>query len=229
MSFLDFNSLIISNNDTDRSSLSNTLTYFKDLGIRRFIVTCGVDPAIDTYSSMLSDIRALRAAAMDARPRAVSLLVVPCVHLSCGVLRNPILKKLSYNGTHIFVQAPLFVDDKWLPSDINYLLYKQNLKPIFVSFERNLLTSDYEFGNKLYKTQSSRFCLDLNFLTGADGRRRVEQAIFRNIPVIPCVSGRFENYESQIRRFEILKTRLGASNYYRLSRTLNDNGKALFT
>ena len=228
MPLLDFNNLIICNNDSKPEALKESLDYFSELGIRRFVVTYGIDPATTTFAEAKAAIKDFRSTVMSVRPRGTELCVYPSVHISKGVMKNPVLKKLSFDGTRVFINIPFFIDDTWFLADINYLLYKQKLKPVFLSFERNLLTSDYEFGNKLYKTQSTQFALDLNFITGASGRKRVLQAIYRNVPVIPCVSGAFCNYEYQLRRFEILKERLGAQDYYRLCRILAQNGRSLF-
>jgi hypothetical protein len=228
MPLLSFNNMVICNNDFEASSLSHTLTYFSELGIRRFVIAYGVDPAVSSTTDITNRFKRIKLLAADCRPRGTLVRVIPSVHLSPCILKNPILHKFSFDDRRLLIQAPLFVDDKWLPADINYLLYKQKLTPVFVSFERNLVTSDYAFGSSLYKTQKASYTLDINYLTSADGRPRVEQAIFRNIPIIPAISNPLDSYDNLIKRFEILYKRIGKGAYVRLIKNLNDNSKLFF-
>jgi hypothetical protein len=227
----DFNTLVIANFEDIPYKIQRTLDKFNKAGITRFVILFPVNIRTTSYSKILSDLRNFRNTVLPYRPRGAKLIVYPSVYVEKGTLENPILKKLTIDGNRVFLRLPDYVDSWWLPSDINYLLYKQKLRPIFVSFEENLLNCAYEFGDKLYKTQYSQFCIDINYLTTfrVKQRTRVDKAIKRGAPMIPCISKPHPEYDTEQQyRFERLKNRLGNLDYYKLCMSLNENGRDLF-
>ena len=71
MPLLDFDSLVICNKNYDISALTSTLEFFRELGIRKFIVTIDVDPLRASQYDVLNKYRDFKQAVLtQARPRS---------------------------------------------------------------------------------------------------------------------------------------------------------------
>ncbi len=229
MSVLSFNSLVICNGDHDLSSLADTLKYFSSIGIRKFIITFDVDLVVSSEFDILNDYKAFKKSVKSIKPFGVKILITPNVHLSQGVTQNPFLKKLTIPNTDmIFIQTPLFVDGTWLNPDLNYLMYKQKLRPVFTCFERNLISCKYEISNQLYKTKGAIFCIDINYMTSISAESRIRQGLERNINIVPAISNDLLTYYTSLNKFSRLSERLSKSTYSRFCMYLMKNTRSLF-
>ena len=229
MPLLDFTSLVISNDDYSLNSLRENVEFFHDIGIKKFIVTYSYNPSSDSNRTLYNGIRAIKENISTIRPRGAKIKLAVNVYLSSGASYNPMLKKLSFeNSDKIFVQLPLFVDNAWLPQELNFLLYKQKLTPVFTSFEKNLISCDYEFASQLYKIQKSVFCLDLNYITSVNADGRVRQAMGRNTVILPSITDYVHSYYPIVSRFQILRERFGDKTYLRFCKYINDVSNSFF-
>ncbi len=230
MPLLSFNSLVICNGDHNLSSLKDTLKYFSSIGIQKFIITHDIDLTVSSTADVFNNYKHFQKSIRSIKPYGIKLQLVPNIHLSQGVAKNPCLNKLTLtNSNKIFIQTPIFIDGTWLNPDINYLMYRQNLHPVFTCFERNLISCKHEFSNQLYKTQNATFCIDINYMTAINTESRIRQGLERNITIIPAITHDLSSYYSVINRFSLLSERFSKNTYSRFCMYLNRNVKTLFS
>ena len=230
MPLLDFDSLVICNHDTSVSSLNDTLVHFTKLGIRKFIITYELDPHTSSMYDMLNNYKQFKTRISAIKPRGVKLRVVPEVYLHQSTLKNPFIKRFKLPRTNLlFVRAPIFNDKDWLPQDINYLLYKQKLKPVLCSFETNLDTCNSRDMEQLYKTQNVIHCMDINFLTSVTSEEQLRMLTKLEIPVLPCITKELCYYQNALVRYDHLRDRIGDKRYLRLCKHLNQSVRSILS
>ena len=230
MPLLDFDSLVICNHDTNISSLNNTLCHFTELGIRKFIVTYVIDPHTCSMYHMLNSYKLFKTQVSAIKPRGVKLRVVPEVYLHQSTLRNPFIKRFKLSRTNLlFVRAPIFNDKDWLPQDLNYLIYKQKLKPVICSFETNLDTCNARDMEQLYKTQNVIHCMDINFLTSVTSDEHLRMMTKLEIPVLPCISKELCYYKNALVRYDHLRDRMGNKRYLKFCKHLNQSVRSILS
>ncbi len=229
MSFLDFNSLIICNDDYDVKSLTDTVKYFRDYGIKNFVITYSVYPERFSQSEIINSCKSAKIKLLNAAPRNTHLRIYPNVHISNGTLRNPFINRLKIRATNmIFAELPMFCTDT-LNADINYLLFKQKLFPIFISFETNLVSSSKNFVNTLYKSPNAAFALDLEFMVKSDYEHFVHMLITSKSTIIPCISRNLKCYSDIILQFEFFRQRLGDHAYFKFCKQVDTSCKRIFS
>lgn len=236
MPLLDFDSLVVCNGRRDIAALKKTLEFFRNIGIRKFIVTLDVDPLSFSQYELMNDYRRFKEAVFEyAKPRGAIIRVAPCIELKKGIAYEPFIKRLRLSRTNkIFIRSPLSHDSSWTAHELNYLLYKQKLKPIFVNFEYNLLSSDREYSEQLYRIEQAAYCLDINHMTKKYCESAIRKAIKNNIIIIPAISHQLYAYNrppqcDAIENFKMLKSRLGSATYLKLCRHINESSKQIFT
>ena len=229
MPLLDFNSLVICNDDFNINSLKSTLEFFSELGVKNFISTFPVDVVSDSPTFIKERIANLKSDISSIKPRGVKIAIAHNAHINPGVSHNPSLKSITYkHSKYLFIQTPLFIDDTWFSPDINYFLYKQKLLPIFTRFERTFISCDKQFSYKLYKIQKAVFCLDINYITSLNSFEFIKFGMANNITFIPSISNDISNYPAVMRQFQDFGKRLGTPTYLRFCKQINDNIKCLF-
>ncbi len=229
MPLLDFNSLVICNEDGSYKSLSDTLLYFSELGIKNFIVTQSFDLNVSSQSKIISDCKMIKETIAAARPRGVRVHFVPTIFLSPKLLKNPFIKRLKIrNSNTVFIQAPFFVNDHWIHSDLNYLLYRQKLRPVFTRFEKNLISCTPKFATSLFKTQKAAYCIDLNFFVSQKYEFRLHQAVTFESPIIPCVSNNLCMYGDMYNRFAAMRECIGDLAYFKICKHINTSCRSLW-
>ena len=236
MPLLDFDSLVICNKNYDISALTSTLEFFRELGIRKFIVTIDVDPLRASQYDVLNKYRDFKQAVLtQARPRSSIIRVAPSVLLEKDISLDPFLQRLRLSRTNkIFIRSPLLQDKSWTPEQLNYLLYKQKLKPIFVNFEYNLLSPDHEYRDQLYRIEKAAYCLDINFMTKKLSEKHLKHALREDLTIIPAVSNPLYAYDGSNRHFVIdsfneLRDRIGSRTYLKICKQINVSTKKIFT
>ncbi len=231
---LNFDYLIISDQTFNIQSIRQTVDFFVALGIRRFIFLMDFDLTRYPVSWIVPKIRKLRVLLNSIRPRGIAFYVCADVLLSEEILYNHELYRLrvSPHSNLLFLKYPLFSNatrDTQLDCDINYLLYKQHLNPIFTSFEQNIKTNDSKRIAHALHVKSYRFCIDLNFLTSVDGVQFLE-ALSPAYPVIyPYISNSLSDYAGIEKAFSYLSAHLATSSFIQLFRTIQQNGHRLFS
>ena len=229
MALLDFDSLVICNNDNSLESIKLTIDHFKALGIKKYIVTLPVDIEADSMYDIQLKYKNLKASLASIKPRGCTLKVVYNTYIAPGVSYNPILSKLSFAKTNrLFVQTPLFLNDSWFSPQINHFLYKQKLLPVFTCFERTLVSSDKDFSSKLYKIQKGACCVDINYMTSFEGITRVKEMMRAGAMILPAISSHCDKYVSAPYRFERMSDRMGKILYLKYCKYINDCCKNIF-
>ncbi len=230
MNFLPFDYLVISNQDFDLVSLQDTFSFFSACGIRKFIFLLNFDRSRHTVAWIKDRQKLLEQSIRLARPKGLIVQSFLNFEFSQGIVYDPTINRiLSQNSSFLFVSLPFFCDDAWVDADLNYLLYQKKLTPILSSFEGNIRTNSQTRLNQIFTSKAYRLSLDLNYITAADSKIRLDQIISREISVIPCISHSLSNYVGVCRAFEDLRGRLGASAYAQLSRNFFNSEKYIFS
>ena len=232
MPLLDFDTLVICNQSYDIKLLKKTTQYFKELGIKNFIVTHNINLASYSLSYIDSTFKEAKAFLKSATPSNCKLCVTPNVPVLEGYMHNTILKRLTFKFSRtktnrIFLEAPTDIDDWWLMQDLNYLIYKQRLVPVFVSVERNLKSYKIQYFNKFLSTRTAVFCIDINTLISKSFTVILQKCVRKNIPIVPCISPKPHLYKDIIERFAKLREMLGDEQYLKLCKHFNDSKRYL--
>lgn len=226
MAYLDFDTLLVCNNYFDEESVKHTLTFFNDLGIRKFIFTYDYDRIPMSFA--VSKFRTIKPYIKSCAPRGSQIYTSFNVLMSEGLVFEPSFKRLSLgHSDRIFINCPLFNYDGWLESDMNRLLYKNKLKPDFTSFERNLLICDRQMINRFLSIKNAVFGIDLNYLTAIKNTLDTEKIISRKINIMPCISSHIFNYPGVKKHFDQLKDRIGVNDYCDLLASFHDSTKEI--
>ena len=94
-------------------------------------------------------------------------------------------------------EAHHFSVDDWVNTDLNYLLYRQGITPIFSSFEGNMNTNDSHWIDHFIDSNKFPICLDLNYITALTSDLRIMQTLSENIVILPSMSHSFSDYDSR--------------------------------
>ena len=236
MPFLDFDTLVISDNayidDTSAPAcdIGSFMSFFHDLGIRNFCVLHAADPSATSLSHISGTCKQFTQQLIHSKPRGSSVHVACDVHLSPSVLTNPAINKLCFpHSQALFLQTPPFADGSWLDSDLKHLVYKQNIRPIFSSFERMLITCEPSFCSALMRIRGAAFCIDINYMVNPSFESVMRKAISDNIAIIPCVSNQLYAYSGIVERFSDLSNLLGRPTYLQLCRHISASCKTVLS
>ena len=126
----------------------------------------------------------------------------PCL-MYC--LYRRILKNINF-----FCEFPLFNGRReWIDPSLNYLLYTQKKKPVFVSFEKVIATYDGELVDHLINTRLAAFMIDVNSFANPNAIPYIKKLIEANTVIIPGMSGVMENYANLSSKIEYFKDCVG--------------------
>ena len=227
---LDFDYLIITNQYFSTDSLRSTVQFFVERGIRKFIFTLDFNRELRTVTWIMDRLKRLDELLKSFRPRSVSFYVCANLTLTEGVLYDPQLRRLCIDRSNLlFIQLPFFVDEAWIRSNLNHLLFERKISPIFTSFENNLQTNPSSLLESCLRSSFYRFAIDVNYLTALDSKPFVARVIDERIPILPCVSHSLPNYVGVDSAFAQLRQSLGEAQYFQLCRTIQQGGHKLFS
>ena len=227
---LDFDYLIISNQIFDEKSVSATLRFFSERGIRRFYVAFNVDLSQTTIKRVAPSIKALQKRFSSLCPRGSSVHVYPMLSLSEDAVKNPCVPKLSFGQKMIFTNLPfacLSDHDSWMDENLNFLVRKLRLTPIFLSFEEFLALNDSATANHFLYGSGFSFGFDLNFLTLPSHRFVIEEMIQNKIPAYPIMSDELFYYVGIEKSMQAFKDLIGKDLYVQFCRSFFQNGNLL--
>ena len=229
VSFLPFDYLVVSNPHLDSESLKETLSFFHERGIRKFIFLLDFDRTVHTLAQMKDRQKNFNFLLQSIRPRGTFADSFLNLILSDGIVYDPSVASASTKtAPFLFVKAPVLCNSSWVDSDLNYLLYKMHRQPILTCFEGNILTNSQSQIDQMIRSKAYRFSLDLNYITSSDADVRMMQIISREISVFPSISHSLSNYVGIEKAFEQYKERLGNPAYTRLCRNFWNTEKAFF-
>ena len=228
LDFLPFDYLIVANREFDSSSLSETFSFFSELGIRKFIILLEFDRTRHTVTQIKERQKLLEQVIRSVRPRGLTVRSALSLVLSEDIVYDPTLVQIFRSSPFLFLNLPLFCDESWVDGNLNYLLFKQKISPILTSFEGNIFTNSSSRIDQMMRSKAYHISLDLNYLTALDSDIRLMQIISREIPTMPCISHGLSNYVGALHAFDDLRERLGTGTYTRFSRNLFKTEKELF-
>ena len=236
MPLLDFDTLVISDTAyvdgscVEPCSVSSIMSCFHGIGIKNFYVLQAADLSVSSPSILHSSHKQFKHRLKSCKPRGACIHTACDLHLSPLALTNRELDKLYLTHTNkLFIQAPLFSDGSWLNSDLKFLVYKQNVHPIFASFERLLISCEPTFCAALMRIRSAAFCIDVNYMVNPTFESVLRKALSDNIALIPCVSNQLYAYSGIVDKFADLRDRLGKETYLQLCKHVNVSCKRTFT
>ena len=217
MPYLDFNTILVSNNDFSESSVKETFALFKSLGIKNFIFTFDYDHDSRPISFAISKFRTLKPYLSSLAPHGVHIYTSFNVIMSEGFVYEPSFNRLSLgHSDRIFLSLPYFDYEDWIESDMNRLLYKNKLKPTFISMERYLKNDDRNFINRFIAIKNSIIALDVNYITSLDATKTIIDLISRSSMIVPCITCNIFEYPGIQTAFKNFQKRITIRNYGRL-------------
>ena len=230
MRFLDFDYIIISNNDFDERSLKDTISFLHSVGIRKFIFTVSYDPMLHTDAWIWDRVKNIRSLLRNLRPYGCRFYVYVDLVYSQGVPYGiSTWKRLSISGTsNIFMRLPVFCDGECANTDLNHLYFRQKYIPIFTAFECNIHTCSKDWIRQLMYCKHFYCAMDVNYLTSLDAEPLIRSAIQNECRILPAITHSIENYPGILERMAEFRNGIGASNYTKFSRSVHSLGYHLF-
>lgn len=222
---LGFDYLIISNQIFDPTQVCSTFELFSSIGVRNFCFTYSVDLANESLSLALVRIKAFRKELSRLCPRGCKAFLFPSLVLHEDVVRNPVISSFSVGSRMIFLEFPL-VDDplnkSWLNENLNYLIRKQNLSPLFLSFETPMQLSSLEQLDRFLRLSGLSFALDLNFLISDSNHCWMKSMLNGGISIFPSISKELFYYPAIERTVNEFSATIGFERYANLCRLFHD-------
>ena len=221
-----FDTLIVNSKFSEQNELLQLFDIFYPLGIKNFIFTRNVDLVNDHLTFVLDSIKDFKKYVSSISPRGVKIKMACCISYADGLSQNPYLRKLCFTRDPrcTFISLPIFPSfaDNIFATELNKLLYRSKIFPIFNSFERTMKTSSYEFYSKLLSTNRAIFALDINFMIDPGNLTILNDIIIpKHTQIIPCISSDISNYVASYDNFQNLLNTLTKSNYYKFCSLIN--------
>lgn len=226
---LGFDTLII--NPSAQTELSQLFDIFYPIGIKNFIFVRDVDLINDNLTFTFESLKDFKNHISSVSPRGAKIKIACCTSFAEGIYQNPDLKKLSVSRDihSTLVTLPIFssFSDNAFATELNKLLYRSKIFPIFNLFERSIKTSSPDFYSKLLTINRAAFAIDINFLTDPANRLILNNISLNHTHIIPSISCDITNYVSTANNFQGLLNALGKGNYYRFCSQLNKSSALL--
>ena len=217
MQSLGFSNAIISNGIFNEDVISSEIELMRENGFRRIIFALDHDVTSGTVSQYLDRKKKISKIISRATPRGLVSAVCANVLMTNDSVYEKQLSRLAISKTqYIFVEFPAFNGKDWIDSTLNYLLYKQKKKPVFISFEKNIATYDEDFILHLISTRLSAFMIDLNSFANPKAIPYIKKLIEANAIIIPGMSGVIEDYTCLCDKLNYFKSIVGQPLYSKM-------------
>lgn len=229
MAYLDFDTLVVCNNDFSEDFLAEFFSFFQERGIQNFIFTYDFDAIGRSVPEALRTLRTLKPYLHRFGPRGTNIYTAFNLILDRDLARNQaLLKSISLPYTdRLFVSLPIFCGHEWLENDLAHLVYRKHRSPVFTSFERNAITYTEEMLERFSRLPNSVFCLDANYMFSLRSEAKLIHLLSSNAPILPCISNGMSDYVAVIQGFEDLKERLGDPLYKKLCANIRNSSLLL--
>ncbi len=229
MPLLDFNSLVICNEDFNLASLNDTLTYFREYGITNFIISCGVNLRDQPPHYIRLTLERAKQTVSKLKVRSAKILFVPHIHFHQATAYDYFTPQLKARKSNlIFLQMPLLPEARWVNPELNYLLYKLKLRPVFVNYESAIYDDKYTLAANIFRSPNIDFCFDINYIIAEKYEFQIHQAMTYGSTIIPCISNELEYYGNVTERFLEFRKRVGDLAYLKICRHINCSCKSLW-
>jgi hypothetical protein len=226
---LGFDTMIIDNVHYSDSDLSALFDLLVPLDIKNFVFIHDFNFCVDNLSLTIDKFKSYSRHLSTISPRNTHIKVSANLPLIDNAVENPDLKRLRVSNKYnpIFVSIPIFQDfsDNRFATELNKLLYRKNLFPIFTSYEHQIKSSDSEFIYKLLQVKNCGFAIDINFLFDAKNLEFFKFLLEHNIHILPSISHSLGNYAGVLKSAEHLVSVIGKSEYYQLCSLINHTSR----
>ncbi len=218
MDYLDFDTLVISNNNFSEDFIFECFSFFSDLGIQNFIFTYDFDAIGRSLPEAIQTLRTLKPYLHRFQPRGTNVYTALNLLLDQDLAHNQLLLDLLSlpHTDRMFVNLPIFTGNDWLEADLAHLVYRKHRQPVFTSFERNAITYTDDMLERFSRLPKSVFCLDANYMFSLRAQSKLTRLVQANSQILPCISNSMSDYVAVLEGFQDLKKRLGPTLYRKL-------------
>lgn len=217
MQSLGFSNVIISNSVFNKDVISYEMQLMQEYGFRRMIFALNHDVTSDTVSQYIEKRNEISKLINSLAPRGAVTMLTPNLLMTKDSVYEKQISRLAIRKTqYVFVEFPAFDGKEWIDSTLNYLLYKQKKKPVFMSFEKNIATYDEEFILHLITTRLSAFMIDLNSFANPNAIPYIKRLIDANAVIIPGISGVIEDYANLSGKLNYFRSIVGQPLYSKM-------------
>ena len=217
MQSLGFSNVIISNSVFNKDVISYEMQLMQEYGFRRMIFALNHDVTSDTVSQYIEKRNEISKLINSLAPRGAVTMLTPNLLMTKDSVYEKQISRLAIRKTqYVFVEFPAFDGKEWIDSTLNYLLYKQKKKPVFMSFEKNIATYDEEFILHLSTTRLSAFMIDLNSFANPKAIPYIKRLIDANAVIIPGISGVIEDYANLSGKLNYFRSIVGQPLYSKM-------------
>ena len=226
MPYLDFDTLLICNNDFSEDSVRFTLEFFKSIGVKKFIFTYEYDRDLKPVSSAFAKFKSLKPYLRSLAPRGVRIYTAFNVVLSEGLVYDKEFTRFSFgHSDRIFISLPYDNQIEWLESDMNHLLYKNKQKPAFISFRH--IDHSQDILNRLTAIKSSIFSMDINYMTSINSREAICSLAESSVNIVPCIMRNVFEYSGVLKSIVLFQNRIGIRNYLKICNNFYNSSSEL--
>lgn len=217
MQSLGFSNVIVSNSVFNKDVISYEMQLMQEYGFRRMIFALNHDVTSDTVSQYIEKRNEISKLINSSAPRGALAMLTPNLLMTKDSVYEKQISRLAIRKTqYVFVEFPAFDGKEWIDSTLNYLLYKQKKKPVFMSFEKNIATYDEEFILHLITTRLSAFMIDLNSFANPNAIPYIKRLIDANAVIIPGISGVIEDYANLSGKLNYFRSIVGQPLYSKM-------------
>jgi len=133
-------------------------------------------------------------------PRTLHVRHAPCVHLCKHLTEEAALERLTITKERLLpLQMPLTEYDDWIDLELNHLLYKKKITPLFLSFELCMVLYPEDIVQKLLRIPYAAY--QFNYKSLQDPKNC--QTIFKLLSKSPVLLGTAINTPEKINRYEL--------------------------
>lgn len=217
MQSLGFSNVIVSNSVFNKDVISYEMQLMQEYGFRRMIFALNHDVTSDTVSQYIEKRNEISKLINSSAPRGALAMLTPNLLMTKDSVYEKQISRLAIRKTqYVFAEFPAFDGKEWIDSTLNYLLYKQKKKPVFMSFEKNIATYDEEFILHLITTRLSAFMIDLNSFANPKAIPYIKRLIDANAVIIPGISGVIEDYANLYGKLNYFRSIVGQPLYSKM-------------
>ncbi len=225
MTSLGFDTLVINNKLIDETDLINLFEIFAPLDIRNFVFLYELDLATDNITFQLDKSKEIKKRILNISPRGTHIKTAHSISFAYGLSQNPVCSRfrISRKSHATFISIPMFPDvsSNKFAIELNRILYRKNIFPIFNSFESIIKTSPCTFYSKLLSLSNAGFVFDINYLVDPTSKDIVNLILDRNIHILPSISCDISNYIGISKQSQYFLELVGKKDYYSLCSQIN--------
>ena len=222
---LGFDTLIINNIHYSDSQLTELFEFFTALDITKFVFVHDFDFQSDNLTFTLDKFKSYSQHLSKLSPRRSRVKVCTNIPIIDNLSEYSDIRRLrvSNKNNSIFVSIPIFQNfsDNSFATNLNKLLYRLNLFPIFTSYDYVLKSSSSEFSRKLLSVKNCGFTFDLNFILDARNSDLHKSILSQNIHILPSISHDLGNYAGVLKSADHLMSVIGKTEYYKMCSLIN--------